>query len=136
MKFQYSEKRWESGEVGSVRFLGRERKSGLARRGGPVFLQAAVGFVRKGHFEKPLGEERLDVALVIQVGIGETGGLEEVRLGSGFVRAGAEDGTDLLTRVIPGCRRGVADGDGKFPPVGGFAGEDFLKIGSRSGWVP
>ena len=77
----------------------------------PVFLEAAVGFVGDRHFQQTFGEQRLDVAFVIQVGVGESGGVEEVGFGSGSARASTEDGgdlltdcrTDLLTRYLKEC---------------------------------
>ena len=47
--------------------------------------------------EQASGEERLDVAFVVQVGIGKAGGFEEVGLRPGLADTGAEDGDVLLT---------------------------------------
>ena len=47
------------------------------------------------------------MAFVVQVSVGESGGLEEVGFGSGFARASSKDGGDLLTDcrtdLLTGC---------------------------------
>jgi hypothetical protein len=58
-------------------------EKGATLIGEPIFLEAAVGFVREGHFEETGGEERLDMTLVVEAGVGEASGFREILPWSG-----------------------------------------------------
>jgi len=65
--------------------------------GEPVFLETAVRLVRNGHFEQAIRDEGVDVALVVEVGVGEAGAFQELGFGLGGAGAGGENLGDLLT---------------------------------------
>ena len=99
---------WESGRF----------DDGAAFGGEPIFLKAAFGLIGDGGFE-----EWEDVAFVIQIGVGETGGFQKLGHAAGSGGTGLQDYFDLLTvgEVFGFLQGGEDGGDEELNECGGFS---------------
>ena len=63
-------------------------------------------FPGQGHFDDPGLQERKNMPLVVQVGVGEAGAFEKLSLGFRAFGTSAEDFSDLLTDLLIDLRTG------------------------------